>query len=180
MLIRQEVVGVFLVRRIVRSSSAFTLIELLVVMAIVAAVGAGIVLSAQPLTCRSRLIAAGEELASLLEAVSARASASRTPQTISFTPGDSKLKIVPLTDDVAVQSWIHHLPHGVIVREVRLNEETVEYNNAQLLMQPSGYMQDATFCLGLKGEKIYVNWQGCTSRCYLGQVNESSGPDYEY
>ena len=171
---------VFSTAPVARASVGFTLIEILAALVIISATGLGIVLSARPITSRSRLVAAGEEFALLLDTLSTRASITRTAQVISFTLGDGRLQALPLSADETEYPWVHTLPYGVSIREISLNGRILDRNNAQLLIQPSGYMQDATFCLAADQERLYVTWQGFSARGHLGEIGEASETDHKY
>lgn len=152
----------------------------MVVVAIVATATVGAGLALRSADSSSRLISAGEELASLLETLSAQAAVQRTPLMIGFVPGQSKIELLSFDGDKE-DIWAHHLSNCVIVEQVELNHQAQPGGPVELMVQPSGYIQDTTIRLGLENKRLSVTWQGHTGRCEIGVIEEADhGNEWSY
>jgi hypothetical protein len=144
----------------------------MVVVGLLAATTVAIVIRLQTADSRSRLRAAGEQVASLLEVLTTNASVRRSPLVISLIPGSNTIEVTTVGGEETLP-WLHRLPGRVIVESVFQDQQSSTWP-VKLVVQPSGYLPDVSISLSLGEQKIRVDWQGCTGQCRIGDIHVSA------
>ncbi len=149
-------------------SRGFTLIELLVVLSILGVSAGMVTITVGFMDNKSRLTSACEELATLLEMLSSRAAITRSPLLLSFNREGGRIWVIPVESDEDQADWSRQLPHGASVKSVRIGRRPGQ-ETSSLLIQPSGYICDATIIVDLHGSTMQVRWEAQRNRCFLGE-----------
>jgi prepilin-type N-terminal cleavage/methylation domain-containing protein len=152
---------------------AFTIIELLVVMAILASVTVGLGWVLKSYDKNIRLVSAGEDFLTFLETLSLQASVSRNIYLLNFKPGDDNVKVDIVGTSEAKKEWVYRLPENITIFKILTDQGNENNEFHQVVVQPSGYIQDFTIFLGLEDRSIKILWEGYKGRGGLGVVNDA-------